>query len=142
MHPLKKAQVAHLKADEALTKVPNKYTDFAHIFLPKLAVELPKHMRINDHAIKLVDNRQSLYSPICSLGLMELETLKAYIKYNLANNFIRPFKFPIGVLIFFDKKPDGSLRLCVDYQGLNNLTIKNWSSLPLVKKSLNGLGWA
>ena len=56
---------------------------------------------------------------------MELEILKACIKNNLANGFIRPFKSPAGVLIFFDKKPDDNLRLCVDYQGFNKLIIKN-----------------
>ncbi len=56
---------------------------------------------------------------------MELETLKAYIKNNLASGFIRPSKSPARVPILFDKKPDSSLRLYVDYQDLNNLTIKN-----------------
>ena len=56
MHPSKRAQIAHLKADKALIKVPSKYADFADVFFPKLAVELPKHMEINDHAIELVDN--------------------------------------------------------------------------------------
>ncbi len=56
---------------------------------------------------------------------MELETLKTYIENNLANNFIKPFKSPAEVAILFDKKPNGSLRLYVDYQGLNNQTIKN-----------------
>ena len=73
---------------------------------------------------------------------MELEILKAYIENNLANSFIRPFKSPIGALILFDKKLDNSLRLCVNYQGLNNLIIKNWYPLPLVRKSLDQLGWA
>ena len=82
-------------------------------------------MKINDHAIKLVDNQQPSYSPIYSLGLMELEMLKAYIENNLASGFIRPFKSPAGTPIFFDKKSNGSLRLCMDYQGFNNLTIKN-----------------
>ena len=91
MHPSKKAQIAHLKADEAPTKVLSKYADFADVFSPKLAVDLPKQTKINDHAIKLIDNWQPPYGPIYSLGLMELEILKAYIKYNLANNFIRPF---------------------------------------------------
>ena len=68
---------------------------------------------------------------------MELETLKAYIKNNLANRFIRPSKSLAGALILFDKKPDGSLRLYVDYQGLNNLTIKNWYPLPLVGELLD-----
>ena len=56
---------------------------------------------------------------------MELEILKAYIKNNLANGFIRSFKFLTGGLIFFNKKLDSSLRLSVDYGGLNNLSIKN-----------------
>ena len=72
---------------------------------------------------------------------MELEILKVYIKNNLANDFIRPFKSPIGEPILFDRKLDGSLKLCVDYQGLNNLTIKNWYPLIFVKESLDQLEW-
>ena len=82
-------------------------------------------MRINDHIIKLVDDWQPPYDPIYSLGSMELKTLKAYIENNLANGFIWPSKSPTGVFILFDKKPDGNLRLYMDYQGLNNLIIKN-----------------
>ena len=137
LHSSKKAQIAYLKVDEALTKVASQYTNFADVFFPKLAVELPKHMKINDYAIKLVDDWQPPYGPIYSLGPMKLEILKAYIKNNLANNFFRPFKSPTKALIFFDKKPHGSLRLYVDYQSLNNLTIKNQYPLPLVGKSLD-----
>ena len=56
MHPSKRAQIAHLKADEAPTKVFSKHVDFADVFLPKLAAGLPKHIEINDYVIKLVDN--------------------------------------------------------------------------------------
>ncbi len=142
MHPLKKAQIAHLKADKAPTKVLSKYADFADVFSPKLAAELPEHTGINDHAIELVDDRQPPYGPTYSLGPVELETLKAYIKNNLASGFIRLSKSPTRASILFDKKPDGSLSLCVDYQGLNNLTIKNWYPLLLVGELLNWLGRA
>ena len=71
-----------------------------------------------------------------------METLKTYIKTNLANGFIRPSKSPAGAPILFDRKPDGSLRLCVDYRGLNNITIKNRYPLPLIGESLNRLGRA
>ncbi len=59
------------------------------------------------------------------MGLVKLETLKAYIENNLVNGFIKPSKSPVKAPILFDKKLDNSLRLCIDYQGLNNLTIKN-----------------
>ncbi len=142
MHPSRRAQIAHLKANEAPTEVPSEYTDFANVFSPKLAAELPEHTGINDHAIELVDDQQPPYGPIYHFEPVELETLTAYIENNLASGFIRPSKSPAEVAILFDKKPDGSLRLCVDYRGLNNLTIKNRYPLPLVGESLNRLGRA
>ncbi len=141
VYPSRRAQIADLKVDEASTKVLTKYVDFVDVFSPKLAIELPKHTGINDHAIELVNNWQTSYDPINILGPVELETLKAYIKNNLANGFIRPSKFPSGATILFDKKSKGSLRLYVNYQGLNNLTIKNWYPLYLVEESLNRLSW-
>ncbi len=73
---------------------------------------------------------------------MKLETLKTYIETYLKTGFIRTFKSPAGASILFDKKLDGSLRLCVDYSGLNNLTIKNRYSLPLIGEALDCLGRA
>ncbi len=142
MHPSRRAQIAHLKANEALTKVPSQYADFTDVFSPKLAAELLEHTEIKDHAIELVDDWQPPYGSIYSLGPVELEILKAYIENNLANNFIRPSKSPTGAPIIFDKKPDGSLRLYMDYQGLNNLTIKNRYPLSLVRELLDRLGRA
>jgi RNase H-like domain found in reverse transcriptase/Reverse transcriptase (RNA-dependent DNA polymerase)/Integrase zinc binding domain/Chromo (CHRromatin Organisation MOdifier) domain len=37
------------------------------------------------------------------------------------------------------KKKDGTLRLCVDYRGLNEVTIKNRHPLPLISESLDRL---
>ncbi len=73
---------------------------------------------------------------------MELEILRAYIEKNLANGFIKSFKFSTRVPFFFDKKSDGSLRLCINDQDLNNLFIKNKYLLLLIQKSLNWLGRA
>ena len=56
MHPLKGAQIVHLKVDKVFIKVPNKYTDFTDIFLLKLDIEFLVHTKINDHAIELIDN--------------------------------------------------------------------------------------
>ena len=97
---------------------------------------------MNEHAIELEEGKQPPFGPIYSLGPVELETLKTYIETNLANGFIRPSKSPAGALIFFDRKPDGSLRLGVDYWGLNNITFKNQYPLPLIGESLDWLGQA
>ena len=102
-----------------------------------MALELLKHTGINDHAIKLIDNRQPSYGSIYNLELVELETLKTYIETNQANNFIIPSKSLAGAPILFDKKLDRSIQLCVNFWGLNNLIIKNQYPLYLVKKSLD-----
>ena len=125
VHPSCKPQVSDLIAEEAPTKVPTEYSNFADVFSPDLASKLPEHTEINNHAIELVNGQQPPYGSIYSLRPVELETLKAYIETNLANGFIRPSNSPTGALILFNQKSDGSLQLCVDYQGLNNLTIKN-----------------
>ena len=95
--------------EEAPIKVLAEYSDFADVFSLDLASELPKYIEINNHAIELVDNQQPPYRPIYNLGPVELETLKAYIKTNLANGFIRPSKSPAVALILFNWKSDSFL---------------------------------
>ena len=56
MYPIKRAQIAHFKANETPTQVSREYIYFANIFSPKLAAKLFKYMKINNHAIKLVDD--------------------------------------------------------------------------------------
>ena len=82
MHPLEKAQIAHLKADGGFTKVSSKYTNFVDIFSRKLFAKLPEHTEINNYAINLPNDWQLLYSPIYGLGPIELEILKIYIENN------------------------------------------------------------
>ena len=60
--------------------------------------------------------------------------IKAYIKTNLANNFIRPLKSPARVPILFNHKLNKTFYLCCYYYGFNNLTIKNCYSLFLINK--------
>lgn len=51
------------------------------------------------------------------------------------------FKSLVDAPIHFVRKPDCRFSLCVDYQGLNNLTIKHWYLLPLINKSLDWFGY-
>lgn len=112
------------------------------MFFPNLAFKLFKFTGINNHAIELVDSPFSFYGPIYSLGLVELKTLKTYIETNLANKFIKIFKLPVDILIYFDRKLNKFFWLCVNYKDFNNLIFKNQYLLLLVKKLLNKLDWA
>ncbi len=142
IHPFRAAQIATLQWDKASTKIPAEYSDYADVFSSDLAMELPENTGMNEHAIELIERNQLPYGPIYALNPVELETLKAYIETHLKTALIRPSKFPAGAPILFDKKLDGSLRLCVNYRGLNNLTIKNRYPLPLIGEALDRLGRA
>lgn len=69
--------------------------------------------------------------------MVELETLKTFIKIHLKTGFINPPKSLANIVILFDKKPDGNLCLYINYQGLNYLTIKNRYLLSLISKTLS-----
>ena len=56
VHPSRKAQIAALVANEAPTSISTEYSDFADVFSPELAIELPEHTRINDHTTEFMDD--------------------------------------------------------------------------------------
>ncbi len=118
--------------------IPKVYKDLANVFSPSNANFLPTH-RDEDHAIKLELGKTPLFGLLYNLSEYQLKTLCKYIDKNLANGFIRPSKFSVGAPILFISKPDGTVRLCVDYCGLNSMTIKNRYSLPLIDEILDRL---
>ena len=60
----------------------------------------------------------------------ELRELKEQLKVLLDKGFIRPSSSPWGCPALFVKKKDDSLRMCVDYRPLNEVTVKNKYPLP------------
>lgn len=100
VHHFNKAQIVSLMMDGALTTIPPKYSDFVDVLSLKLAAKLSEYTRINNYAIDLVDSKPPCYELIYSLGPIELEILKTYVKINLVNNFIGPSKYAIDTPIF------------------------------------------
>jgi hypothetical protein len=112
-----------------------------NIFEKKKANILPKHHPC-DYTINLEEGTQLPFGLIYNLVSQdELVAFCEYIDKNLEKGFIRHSKFPIGAPIFFVKK-NGSLQMCVNYPGLNQLTIKNRYPLPLILGLLKQLSHA
>ena len=62
----------------------------------------------------------------------ELRELKRQLEELLEKGYIRPSFSPWGSPVLFVRKKDGSLRLCIDYRKLNQVTIKNRYPLPRI----------
>jgi hypothetical protein len=74
--------------------------------------------------------RLNILSPAEQAGLNR--QLKDAVKAGL----IRPSYSEFGSPILFVRKADGSLRLCIDYRGLNEVTRKDAYPLPRVDDTL------
>jgi hypothetical protein len=118
--------------------VPPEFHPHLEVFKKSNSNKLPEHSRY-DHAIPLEGDAQPPFGPIYSLSEVELKALNDYLKDNLKKGFIQPSSSPAGAPILFVKNNDGSLRLCVDYRGLNKITRKNRYPLPLIQESLDRL---
>ena len=117
-----------------LTGVPVEYHDFKDVFSKAKATSLPPH-RPYDCAIDLLPGSSPPRGRLYSLSAPEREAMDTYINDSLAAGIIRPSSSPAGAGFFFVEKKDGSLRPCIDYRGLNNITTKNRYPLPLISSA-------
>ena len=122
--------------NESSILIPKEYLNYAEVFDEKNCEVLPPH-REYDCEIKLKENSNLFYGPLYPLTEEEREELKKYLKENLKKGFIRKSSSPAGAPILFVKKKDGSLRLCVDYRKLNEVTVRNSYPLPLISDLLD-----
>jgi hypothetical protein len=113
----------------------NKYHD---VFPDELPPGLPPQREI-DHKIELIPNSSPPSRPTYRMSSVELIELKKQLEELVKSGFIQPSKSPFGAPILFVKKKDGTMRMCVDYRALNNITIKNKYPLPHVDELFDRL---
>ncbi|MCF8701922.1 retroviral-like aspartic protease family protein, partial [Corynebacterium sp. MC-10] len=107
--------------------------------------ELPKHLpprREVDHRIELEPGTRPPAYPPYRMAPPELQELRKQLNELLEAGHIRPSKAPYGAPVLFQKKKDGSLRLCIDYRALNKVTVKNKYPIPLIADLFDRLGQA
>ncbi|XP_044051575.1 uncharacterized protein LOC122875938 [Siniperca chuatsi] len=92
-----------------------------------------------DCAIDLIPGEPVPHGKIYPLSLPEQKAMGECIKEALAQGYIRPSTSPAASSFFFVAKKDGGLQPCVDYRGLNRITVKFQYPLPLVPAALEQL---
>ena len=127
--------------EEKGVTLPTEFHQWRWVFSEEDAATLPDHGQ-HELSIDLVERAQPPWGPIYPLSATELKVLREHLDKELANGWIRPSKSPAGAPILFAKKKDGSLRLCIDYRGLNAVTVKDRYPLPLIQESLDRLAQA
>ena len=80
--------------------------------------------------------------PSFRLSLKERQEVETQVKELLQQGRIVPSSSSYGAPVLFVPKPDGSLRMCIDYRALNKLTVKNKYPLPRIDDLMDNLGGA
>ncbi|KAL5596424.1 uncharacterized protein BROUX77_007108 [Berkeleyomyces rouxiae] len=117
-----------------LERIPKKYHDLLPLFSREGADQLPPHRDI-DHAINFVPDAKYPKAPLYDMTPLELQAVKKYLDGMLAKGFISSSSSPLASPILFARKP-GSLRFCVDFRAVNDITIKDVTPLPRINESL------
>jgi hypothetical protein len=104
--------------------------EFPDVF-PKDLPGLPQERDV-EFVIKLKPDTTPIYRRSYRMPLNELPELKTQLEDLLEKGFIRPSSSPWGCPTIFVKKKDQTLRMCVDYRPLNEVTIKNKYPLPRI----------
>ena len=114
------------------TTLRDQFTkQFASVFPEELPKEPPPTGRIH-HAIDLTPSYKIPARKLYRQSTDELQETKRQIEEYLANKQIRPSTSSFGAPVLLVKKKDGSMRMCIDYRGLNNITQKNTFPIPRI----------
>ncbi|KAJ6436780.1 ATP-dependent DNA helicase tlh1 [Purpureocillium lavendulum] len=127
--------------DASPPEIPSAYQEWADVFSEEEAAKLPP-LSGRSHPIDLEEGQIPPSGPIYNLSEHELAVLREYIASAQKKGWIRRSISPAGSPILFVPKKGGQLRLCVDYRGLNKITKKNRTALPLISAILDRLGRA
>lgn len=119
------------KGEVQLETLPKPCWQYKELVEEKSAKRLAPG-RTFDHGINLKERAERPWGPIYPISANQLSELDTYLKKMLAEGKIPASESPYGALILFVPKPDGSLRLCVDYRKLNKPTILNKYTLLLM----------
>jgi predicted aspartyl protease len=131
----KAAQDDEATLEEIRSRLPTGFQLYEDVFSKAASNVLPPH-RSYDHKIQLEAENTLGYSPLWHQSESELRAIKQYLLDNLDKGFIEDSQAPHASPTLFVKKPDESLRFCVDFRKLNALSRKDRYPLPLIDETL------
>jgi hypothetical protein len=145
--------IAGFSAEEiADTFKPKVYIDPATVLLQYLyyhlyifdtkAADILLPYQYCNYKIKLQPGTTLLSGLLYNMSVEELTVLRKFLQENLDKGFICTSTSPAVLPVLFAKKPGGRLQFCIDYRGLNTITIKNRYPLLLIQETFSRLSKA
>ncbi|GBG64197.1 hypothetical protein CBR_g40897 [Chara braunii] len=116
--------------DPAIAKLLEEFKDLTE---PPIGV-VPRPIQ---HRIEIEPGSRTPKGAVYRISPRELEELRKQLDELLEKGWIRPSSSPFGAPVLFVPKKKGELRMCIDYRGLNAITVKNAEPLPWINDLLD-----
>jgi hypothetical protein len=137
--PSRKADYKKSMCGPTLDQVP-VVCEYPNVF-PEELPGMPPDWDI-EFIIELIPGTTPIAQRAYRMNPQELEELKRQLTDMLNKGLIHPSASPWGSLVLFVDKRDSTIRLCVDYRKLNEVTIKNKYPLPKIEDLFDQLNGA
>lgn len=126
------------EAVEICPAVSELLTEFADIFEePK---SLPPFREHHNHKIPLIEGSNPVNQRPYRYALYQKNEIDNMVKELLQAGTIQHSSSPYASPVVLVKKKNGTWRLCVDYRGLNVMTVKDRFPIPLIEDLMDELG--
>jgi len=126
----------HKKVEEMVPKWFHKWLKvFGKVEFKRMPVR-----KVWDHAINLQNNFRASKAQVYPLSRNEKEEVQKFIDEHLKKGYIRPFKSPQTLPVFFVGKKDEGKYMVIDYRRLNKQMVKNNYPLPLITDLVDSMG--
>lgn len=122
--------------DKRLKELLERYADVFE------APTLGEYQELTPEAIRLQPGALPPNRPTMRLSVKERQECESMLQDALKKGWIQVSSSAFGAPVLFVPKPDGTMRMCVDYRALNQLTVKNKYPLPRIDELMDNLAGA
>ena len=120
---------------DKLNALLEEYND---LFPEELPAGLPPDRGVS-LTIPLEEGTKPVKRPAFRYSPKEMDEIKEQVDFLLRKGLITESSSPFGAPVLFVPKPNGTLRMCIDYRALNKATIKNKWPIPKIDTLLDQL---
>jgi len=114
-------------------------TKYAHVSPAELPGFPPIRGVETEQVIPLVPGAQPPAPRRYKLSPREKEEVEKHVTMLLQKGLAVPYIGPYGAPVLFVPKPDGTLRMVIDYRALNRLTVKDKYPIPVISDLIDQL---